>query len=572
MKRHYLYLCCCLCVALLAYSHYAYADGSVKADRNIKGRDSLYLQIYGGINKSANENLPMSEFSSYPWSGGLFIGVGEEFNALWGWRAALRYNYNKSRNVQECESPDTWGWSSLGVFGDATFDITDALRTSGHRGKALNMKAFAGVGFEYTFGFPMQTPLSYSVAYSTKSRVVPAARVGLDITYKLSNRLKLGMELSHTIFNDHFNGVKTGSPLDMRSDIKIGVTINLVGKKTEHIPTVGGVVYDTRLRTVPTLPLKLPDPEDTKIRAIQGRAFLDFPVNETVIYPRYRRNPEELQRLNKTIENALFDKSFKVQRVVLHGYASPESPYSNNTRLAKGRTQALKSYVCRKFGISESIVQTHYTPEDWNNLRTFIETNGENRRVKGNVWYEREGIVETPVMPQYVTDSRKELLDVIDLDMDPDEKEAALKKVDGGRPYNWLLQHVYPGLRHTDYIIEYVVRRYPVKEARRLIYTHPEALSSEEMYLVAQSYEEGSDGWLDALLIAARQYPEDKTANLNAACGCVETKRFTDARKYLKKAGSTPQAEYLKDVMDAMEGKKPWKMENGKVIVKKITE
>lgn len=572
MKRHYLYLCCCLCVALLAYSHYAYADGSVKADRNIKGRDSLYLQIYGGINKSANENLPMSEFSSYPWSGGLFIGVGEEFNALWGWRAALRYNYNKSRNVQECESPDTWGWSSLGVFGDATFDITDALRTSGHRGKALNMKAFAGVGFEYTFGFPMQTPLSYSVAYSTKSRVVPAARVGLDITYKLSNRLKLGMELSHTIFNDHFNGVKTGSPLDMRSDIKIGVTINLVGKKTEHIPTVGGVVYDTRLRTVPTLPFKLPDPEDTKIRAIQGRAFLDFPVNETVIYPRYRRNPEELQRLNKTIENALFDKSFKVQRVVLHGYASPESPYSNNTRLAKGRTQALKSYVCRKLGISESIVQTHYTPEDWDNLRTFIETNGESRRVKGNVWYEREGIVETPVMPQYVTDSRKELLDVIDLDMDPDEKEAALKKVDGGRPYNWLLQHVYPGLRHTDYIIEYVVRRYPVKEARRLIYTHPEALSSEEMYLVAQSYEEGSDGWLDALLIAARQYPEDKTANLNAACGCVETKRFTDARKYLKKAGSTPQAEYLKDVMDAMEGKKPWKMENGKVIVKKITE
>lgn len=572
MKRHYLYLCCCLCVALLAYSHYAYADGSVKADRNIKGRDSLYLQIYGGINKSANENLPMSEFSPYPWSGGLFIGVGEEFNALWGWRAALRYNYNKSRNVQECESPDTWGWSSLGVFGDATFDITDALRTSGHRGKALNMKAFAGVGFEYTFGFPMQPPLSYSVAYSTKSRVVPAARVGLDITYKLSNRLKLGMELSHTIFNDHFNGVKTGSPLDMRSDIKIGVTINLVGKKTEHIPTVGGVVYDTRLRTVPTLPLKLPDPEDTKIRAIQGRAFLDFPVNETVIYPRYRRNPEELQRLNKTIENALFDKSFKVQRVVLHGYASPESPYSNNTRLAKGRTQALKSYVCRKFGISESIVQTHYTPEDWNNLRTFIETNGENRRVKGNVWYEREGIVETPVMPQYVTDSRKELLDVIDLDMGPDEKEAMLKKVDGGRPYNWLLQHVYPGLRHTDYIIEYVVRRYPVKEARRLIYTHPEALSSEEMYLVAQSYEEGSDGWLDALLIAARQYPEDKTANLNAACGCVETKRFTDARKYLKKAGSTPQAEYLKDVMDAMEGKKPWKMENGKVIVKKITE
>ena len=60
MKRHFLYLCCCLCVTLLAYSHIAYA-GTAKADRNIKGRDSLYLQVYGGINKSANENLPMSE-------------------------------------------------------------------------------------------------------------------------------------------------------------------------------------------------------------------------------------------------------------------------------------------------------------------------------------------------------------------------------------------------------------------------------------------------------------------------------------------------------------------------------
>ena len=327
------------------------------------------------------------------------------------------------------------------------------------------------------------------------------------------------------------------------------------------------IVYDNRLRAESALPFRLPDAEDTKIRTIQGRAFLDFPVNETVIYPRYRRNPEELQRLSKTIENALFDKSFKVLRVVLHGYASPESPYSNNTRLAKGRTQALKSYVCRKFGISESIVETHYTPEDWDNLRTFIETRGESRRVKGNIWYDREGIIETPVMPQYVLDCRDELLRVIGLDMEPDEKEAVLKKVDGGRPYNWLLQHVYPGLRHTDYIIEYVVRRYPVKEARRLIYTHPEALSLEEMYLVAQSYDEGTDGWLDALLIAARQYPEDKTANLNAACGCVKARRMTDARNYLNKAGSTTETEYLKDVMDAMEGKKSWKMENGKVIV-----
>ncbi len=565
MKRLHIYIYCCLSVVLLVNSSMAYA-GDTKAGGNIPGKDSLYIQIYGGINKSANENLPMSEFSSYPLSGGFFIGVGKEVNALWGWRTALRYNHNKSRNVQQCENPDTWGWQSLGLFADATFDITDALRPKEHRGARLNVKAFAGVGLSFAFGYPKDIHLSYTVPYSTQNSIVPAARAGLDITYKINDRLKAGMELSHTIFGDRFNGVKTGSPLDMRSNIKIGIAI-VIGREKSPITPVAPIVYDNRLRTIPELPFRLPDAEQTKLRTIKGRAFLDFPVNETTINPKYRRNPEELKRMRKTVEDALFDKTFQIQRVVLHGYASPESPYANNTRLAYGRTLSLKSYLCRVFGIKDSVIDTDHTPEDWANLRAFIETCGGSRRIKGDIWYERETIEETPAMPQYVVDNRDELLRIIDLAIDPDEKETMLRHVGGGKPYNWLLQYVYPGLRPTDYLIEYVVRRYPVKEARRLIYTHPEALSTEEMYRVAQSYGEGTDGWLDALLIAARQYPNDVTANLNAACGCVKMRRLTDAKDYLEKAGNLPETTYLADVIRAMEGKAKWRMEGNKVVI-----
>ena len=111
------------------------------------------------------------------------------------------------------------------------------------------------------------------------------------------------------------------------------------------------------------------------------------------------------------------------------------------------------------------------------------------------------------------------------------------------------------------------MRSYPVNESRRLIYTHPEALSVKEMYLVAQSYEEGSDDWLDALMIAAKQYPKDQTANLNAACACVKAKRLTDAKLFLQNAGNSSQAQYLADVISAMEGKCKWKMENGKLVI-----
>lgn len=525
--------------------------------------DPLYLQLYLGMNKSANENLPFTEFTQYPISYGMFLGVGKELSPLWGWRGALRFNHNKSRNVQKCESPDTWGWNSLGFFGDATFDITDVLfhkpMTDGEK-RVFNLKAFAGVGAAWTFGFD-EVPLSYTVEYSRNSCLVPAFRAGLTATWRVSDKWRVGAELSQTAFADNFNGVKTDIPLDTRSNLKIGVTY-LLDKRPRKKAPAEPVVMDNRLRMIPALPFIMPEREETKRRMIAGRAFLDFPVNETIIYPKYRRNPQELRRICNTISHALFDKSIQVTSISLHGYASPESPYSNNTRLATGRTAALMQFLRTKYNISESLFHNEFTPEDWGNLRGFIATEGR-RRVKGDIWYENASILETPEAPACVRNNRDELLRVIDLDMDPDEKELLLKRVAGGEPYKWLLKNVYPGLRHTDYIVEYVVRSYPVKESKRIIYTHPEALSVEEMYRVAQSYDESSDGWFDALTIAANQYPEDKTANLNAACACVKLKRLTDAKRYLKGAGDTRQARYLADIIKAMEGNCKWRMDNG---------
>lgn len=525
--------------------------------------DPLYLQLYLGMNKSANENLPFTEFTQYPISYGMFLGVGKELSPLWGWRGALRFNHNKSRNVQKCESPDTWGWNSFGFFGDATFDITDALNRKPLKDGAnrkFNLKAFAGVGVSWTYGFD-EVPLSYTVEYSRNSCLVPAFRAGLTATWRVSDKWRVGAELSQTAFADNFNGVKTDIPLDTRSNLKIGVTYLFDKRPRKEVPAEP-VVMDNRLRMIPALPFIMPEREETKRRMIAGRAFLDFPVNETIIYPKYRRNPQELRRICNTISHALFDKSIQVTSISLHGYASPESPYSNNTRLATGRTTALMQFLRTKYKISESLFHNEFTPEDWGNLRGFIATEGR-RRVKGDIWYENASILETPEAPPCVRNNRDELLRVIDLDMDADEKELLLKRVVGGEPYKWLLKNVYPGLRHTDYVVEYVVRSYPVKESKRIIYTHPEALSVEEMYRVAKSYDEGSDGWFDALTIAANQYPEDKTANLNAACACVKLKRLTDAKRYLKGAGDTRQARYLADIIKAMEGNCKWRMDNG---------
>jgi hypothetical protein len=54
-----------------------------------------------------------------------------------------------------------------------------------------------------------------------------------------------------------------------------------------------------------------------------------------------------------------------IQSINLHGFASPEGVYKHNVYLADGRTKALKEYIIKKFNLPEKIIQTNFTPENW---------------------------------------------------------------------------------------------------------------------------------------------------------------------------------------------------------------
>lgn len=519
--------------------------------QHVQTTDPLYLQIFTGINKSANENLPWTEFSKYPFSGGIFASVGKEFTPLWGWRATLGFNGNRGRSVPRCETSHVWKWQDTEAFADATFDLADLFRkpsTSNGKAAIFGLKSFIGVGALYSTNYPQLKPLSYQYPYNAKNHLSAGFRFGFTATWRISSLVSLGAELSQTFADDHFNGIADHKVrLDGRTNLSIGATFTL--SKRRRKPVEEEVNYSSRLKTVPTLPFRIPDHEANKHRSLAGRAYLDFPVSETIIYPKYRRNPIELKRIRESVEKAQFDKSLQITSISLHGYASPESPYSNNTRLAKGRTAALASYLEKRFKLSPSLFKVRYTPEDWGNLRTYVKDS-----LQANA----------PSLMPYQT----ELLRVIDSDMSADPKEEVLKKVGRGVPYQWLLKNVYPALRHTDYVIEYVVREFPLKKARKLIYTHPEALSVEEMYQVAKSYPDASDEFYEAMTIAADQFPNDPTANLNAACACIKVRRLKDARRYLDRAGASAETTYVRDVIDAMEGKiKHYSVKNGKLIV-----
>ena len=271
-----------------------------------------------------------------------------------------------------------------------------------------------------------------------------------------------------------------------------------------------------------------PVAESVKTRELSGRAYIDFPVNRTEIYPDYRNNPVELRKIIATIDSVRNDRDITVKSITIKGYASPESPWDNNARLAKGRTETLKNYVQNMYRFEPDFIQTEYEPEDWAGLREYVAGS--------------------------TLEHRAEILAIIDGTLEPDPKEWKIKS-SYPEEYQFLLQTVYPGLRHSDYRIEYTIRGFSdVNELRETMAKAPQKLSLNEMFLLAQSYEPGSLEYNEVFETAVRMFPENETANLNAANTAMQRGDLNSAEKYLAKAGGSADTVYAKGVLAALKG------------------
>ena len=271
----------------------------------------------------------------------------------------------------------------------------------------------------------------------------------------------------------------------------------------------------------PRLAYISPQAETRKARALSGEAYLDFPVNKTVIYPEYRRNTAELAKIRATIDTIRTDKDFSITRISLKGYASPEGKYAANVRLSEGRTDALKDYLMGEYGFEASLFRTNAGAENWAGLRKYVAQSG--------------------------LADKEAILAIIDSEGEPDAKEQHIRR-EHAASYRILLQDCYPALRRTDYTVDYVIRGFNVEEAKEVIKTRPQNLSLQEMFAVAQTYQPGSEEFNHVFDVAVRLYPADPIANLNAANALLERKEAAQALKFLDKAGDTPQADNARGV------------------------
>lgn len=260
----------------------------------------------------------------------------------------------------------------------------------------------------------------------------------------------------------------------------------------------------------------------------EGSAFIDFVVNRTEIKPSYRRNVREIAKIIESIDRVKNDPDATITRVTIKGYASPEGPYSNNVRLAMGRTASLKEYVRSHYHFAPEIMSTDYEPEDWEGLRRWVE--------------------------KCTLPDRDGILSIIDSDMEPDPKDAEIKRRYPSE-YKLILDSVYPALRHSDYTVKYRIRTYiDIEELKRVFASTPERLRPVDFSRIADTFTLGSPEYDEVMLKAVEIHPLDPQANVNAASIAMRRDDLDAAARYLDRAGDSPEALYTRGVLAARRG------------------
>ena len=268
----------------------------------------------------------------------------------------------------------------------------------------------------------------------------------------------------------------------------------------------------------PLANLVVPQRENLKKRSETGEAYLIFEQGKWEILPHLFNNKEELDKIDKSLTYIGEEPTATIMGISIKAYASPEGTYEMNMQLSKNRAKALLNYIQRKYTLPRNIsIFSEGYGEDWDRLVDLIQ---QDSRVE----------------------NRNQVLQIIKTVKIFDGREVQLMDLNGGRPYRYMLDNLFPLLRRSDYQIEYAVPEFSLEKAEQLLETKPNMLSLDEMYRIAATRQKGSPAFNKVFKIAGQTYPNDPIACINASTVAIWEKDYATAKQLIEKWSSEPKA------------------------------
>jgi cellobiose-specific phosphotransferase system component IIA len=113
-----------------------------------------------------------------------------------------------------------------------------------------------------------------------------------------------------------------------------------------------------------------------------------------------------------------------------------------------------------------------------------------------------------------------------------------------------MFEQLYPTLRYAEFKLDYDVTNYT--EIERIITiarTEPESLNTEELNTAAANLDQSSPEFENVVMAIVAKHPNDARANLNAANVKLRRGELRHAEHYLKRAGTTAEADYARALL-----------------------
>ena len=226
------------------------------------------------------------------------VGIGYNFNKVVGARFSLntwqsKAGQNVAGNVYK------WKWNYVAPMVDATFNLTN-LFCEYNPDRLVEVGVFGGIGANIAWGNDEAADAKAAILKSeaatealkygatplenlwdgTKTRFV--ARVGANVDFRVSDRVKLGVELSANTLSDKYNSKKAGNP-DWYFNALVGVKVALGETHTTKVIPAPKPVEKIIERIIEK-PAPAPAPKvESKVVEENFRRDIFFPIGNTNI-------------------------------------------------------------------------------------------------------------------------------------------------------------------------------------------------------------------------------------------------------------------------------------------------
>lgn len=288
------------------------------------------------------------------------VGVGYNFNQVVGARLSLntwqsKAGQNVAGNVYK------WKWNYVAPMVDATFNLTN-LFCEYNPDRLVEVGVFGGIGANIAWGNDEAADAKAAILKSeaatealkygatplenlwdgTKTRFV--ARVGANVDFRVSDRVKLGVELSANTLSDKYNSKKAGNP-DWYFNALVGVKVALGETHTTKVIPAPKPVEKIIERIIEK-PAPAPAPKvESKVVEENFRRDIFFPIGNTNIAKSQTTKIAEIVKYMKENPDA---------KITLTGYADKGTGSAAfNDKIAARRAQTVYNTLAAK-GVAKS--------------------------------------------------------------------------------------------------------------------------------------------------------------------------------------------------------------------------